>query len=285
MNSLLRKEAERPDPWGSKFLSEFFSNHEKAISVGSVAEIKDAVSSFEKIIDGRPDGAVRQIFDRIKSVVKYSSFCDKERVGWNAYSLCEAFQYVMCPYCQQSLAITVYKGEDGAFRPTLDHFYPKHKFPFLALSLYNLIPSCQSCNSSLKGSLDFSKTEHLHPYDSDESVSFVIDVNEYLNSRSQGKKNWSFSVSCAPDSASVNSVRTFAIKERYAMVGAFIDRFAESAYLRFSSDKGKYREILPAADVEAELDSLMGFNPSEYRNEFMGKMKLNVYNMVRDHYK
>jgi hypothetical protein len=35
---------------------------------------------------------------------------------------------------------------------TLDHFIDKGKYPYLALSLYNLVPSCYVCNSKIKGS-------------------------------------------------------------------------------------------------------------------------------------
>jgi len=34
---------------------------------------------------------------------------------------------------------------------TLDHFIGKGDYPYLALSLYNLIPSCYTCNSKVKG--------------------------------------------------------------------------------------------------------------------------------------
>jgi len=34
---------------------------------------------------------------------------------------------------------------------TLDHFLDKATYPFLALSIYNLIPSCYVCNSKVKG--------------------------------------------------------------------------------------------------------------------------------------
>jgi len=33
---------------------------------------------------------------------------------------------------------------------TLDHFFDKAKYPYLALSLYNLVPSCYVCNSKVK---------------------------------------------------------------------------------------------------------------------------------------
>lgn len=44
---------------------------------------------------------------------------------------------------------------------TLDHVLPKSKYPYLSLSLYNLIPSCYSCNSKFKKDIDFSITDNL----------------------------------------------------------------------------------------------------------------------------
>lgn len=38
---------------------------------------------------------------------------------------------------------------------TLDHVLPQSKFKFLSLCLYNLVPSCYSCNSKLKGKKEF----------------------------------------------------------------------------------------------------------------------------------
>jgi len=47
----------------------------------------------------------------------------------------------LCAYC------------DGPFtesRETLDHFLPRHAFPELALSWWNLFPACDRCNSEYK---------------------------------------------------------------------------------------------------------------------------------------
>ncbi len=49
---------------------------------------------------------------------------------------------------------------------TLDHFLPKKEFPYFSLSLYNLVPSCSSCNCKFKGSLEFlpdAKLKFLSP--------------------------------------------------------------------------------------------------------------------------
>lgn len=48
-----------------------------------------------------------------------------------------------CIYCNRNYTLYF----DGNFaRAELDHWFPKEKFPLLALSFYNLIPSCHSCN-------------------------------------------------------------------------------------------------------------------------------------------
>ncbi|MFK7001012.1 hypothetical protein V3470_07585 [Flavobacterium oreochromis] len=54
-----------------------------------------------------------------------------------------------CVYCNRNYTLQIVN--DRA-RAQLDHWFPKDTFYILALSLYNLIPSCQSCNHiKLKG--------------------------------------------------------------------------------------------------------------------------------------
>jgi len=57
-----------------------------------------------------------------------------------------------CYFCNIEF-INKFKTSDGKFKNgfTLDHFIDKGKYPFLGLSLYNLIPSCYICNSKVKG--------------------------------------------------------------------------------------------------------------------------------------
>ena len=85
----------------------------------------------------------------------------------------------VCPYCaleeiQTYSAISV--------RPDIDHFFPKTRFPFLAISLFNLIPAGSICNQKHKR--NSSMLGHMNPYiDSLEGASvfrvgFVPDGNE-----------------------------------------------------------------------------------------------------------
>lgn len=53
----------------------------------------------------------------------------------------------ICPYCGRAFIYGVQRvGSKTVVKPQIDHFLPKSKYPFLALSFMNLIPSCQTCN-------------------------------------------------------------------------------------------------------------------------------------------
>ncbi|CAA6803869.1 MAG: Unknown protein [uncultured Sulfurovum sp.] len=84
---------------------------------------------------------------------------------YNAYTLCELLNINVCPYCNKNYIVTISDIDNNLFtRPTLDHFLDKATYPFFALSLYNLIPSCHICNSHIKGSIPFDIDTHIHPY-------------------------------------------------------------------------------------------------------------------------
>ena len=64
----------------------------------------------------------------------------------------------VCPYCNRNF---VNNGKDRAMAQ-FDHFFDKKTFPLFAISLYNLIPCCSSCNHTKQ-----SKSISFSPYDYD----------------------------------------------------------------------------------------------------------------------
>jgi hypothetical protein len=94
----------------------------------------------------------------------YSKFSSKTTTPYNAYDLAEKLNVDVCPYCNRNYTFTIKNKNSKSTRPDFDHFYSKDDYPILALSFYNLIPSCILCNSRLKSTAKFSITTHLHPY-------------------------------------------------------------------------------------------------------------------------
>jgi hypothetical protein len=78
------------------------------------------------------------------------------------------FDGATCPYCNENtmkiVSIEKEKTTDVKMLFDIDHFYPKHLHPYLALSFYNHIPSCKICNQTFKGSKSFTLKTHIHPF-------------------------------------------------------------------------------------------------------------------------
>ncbi len=80
------------------------------------------------------------------------------------------FGKTTCPYCNYNKLDLVQNCSAGGISNDttayldLDHFFAKVKNPFFAVSFFNLIPSCHSCNSIDKGSKIFSLNTQIHPY-------------------------------------------------------------------------------------------------------------------------
>jgi hypothetical protein len=109
--------------------------------------------------------------------VGYTKFSNKNAKPYNAYDLAQKLNVNVCPYCNRNYTFTTTNSGKNT-RPDFDHFYSKEKHPILALSFYNLIPSCILCNSRLKGKKEFSLGTHMHPYhDSfNEHVKFTYEI-------------------------------------------------------------------------------------------------------------
>lgn len=82
---------------------------------------------------------------------------------WNRHKLLSLMEIEVCSYCQRNYISSFEENDDKRTTADLDHFYPKSLYPFLALSLYNFIPSCQICNSRFKGSKDTYNS--VYPYE------------------------------------------------------------------------------------------------------------------------
>lgn len=103
------------------------------------------ISSFIRLTQSRyPD-----IYDVNSILYKciYNIFVDHgydKSINLNKYEFIKNIGLESCPYCNRSYIYTLDRNRN--IKPEIDHFYPKNLYPILALSYYNLIPSCPTCN-------------------------------------------------------------------------------------------------------------------------------------------
>lgn len=117
-------------------------------------------------------------------VIDYSLF-SKRGTSWNNHAYIDLLDIKVCPYCNASLIVP-----DTSY-PALDHYFPHAKYPFLGLSLYNLIPICDACNKpASKGQRYLWLGENTHP--------FIDDINRQVRFMDK-LKDISLLVSGAPN--------------------------------------------------------------------------------------
>lgn len=152
------------------------------------------------------------VYKEINRIFNYDNFCEKKVRTYCAYDLAEKLDIPTCIYCNRIYTKTVIKKDKKkVIRPTFDHWYPKSKYPLLALSFYNLIPCCSICNSGVKGSIPFSLSTHFHPYfknpKSDFKYTFSYEHRDYSK----------FSFKINPENEfSKRSIKAFELEEIYS---------------------------------------------------------------------
>lgn len=111
-------------------------------------------------------------------VSNFSSIFDYELMSKEfGYDITNFLGIDVCPYCNQEEIPTI-AVEGAKTRPSLDHFYPKSKFPFLATTLSNLVPSGKRCNEDYKKAnsmIGFANPYH-DAVKTDESLFFFKEV-------------------------------------------------------------------------------------------------------------
>lgn len=170
-----------------KLLGKWFTeSHPKGLSrkINQVKNIHSSVRTFlnddnnlKDVLIGTPDilDKIKNKFttkkqkDSIKNLFRYDAFIIKgedHTFGfYNGYHLAENMPINTCIYCNRLYTHTIITDKrEFIARPTFDHWFPKATFPLLSLSFYNLIPSCNVCNSSLKGIKTMALENIFHPY-------------------------------------------------------------------------------------------------------------------------
>lgn len=98
----------------------------------------------------------------------------------NNNELIDAVGIDVCPYCNR-IYVKHIAGKNGKHvKGELDHFYEKSLYPYLAISKYNLVPSCSYCNGHAgKKVADMHNTNEKidNPYllDNSDGITFYAD--------------------------------------------------------------------------------------------------------------
>lgn len=194
----------------------------KVPRIGStITKFLNDEDNLRKILIGTPDEldlikdkfTTRGLKRSLKKLLNYDSWIKTDIKStyryYNAYHLAEKLDIPTCIYCNRIYTKTVIKDFGRKItRPTFDHWFAKSDYPLIALSFYNLIPSCSVCNSGVKGSAPFSLSSYFHPYYKNPTEDF-----EYTFSYDHYDYNkFSFKIN-TKNKFSLDSVNAFELEE------------------------------------------------------------------------
>ena len=183
LKRLMRRKIAKSE-FGKKYISIIYGFGIEQILIAPSCKLLELIRSVEDLYYEYGDVS---LFEEINTelrdkVFDYDYFMRfrKTRGSWSGHELMRAiFKHVKyCPYCNADTIYAVEKDCDSIklAKSAFDHFYPRWRYPFLGISLYNLIPACTRCNTSFKRDAYEGLCDMANPYDEDclKSMAFNI---------------------------------------------------------------------------------------------------------------
>ena len=218
-----------------------------------------------------------EIRDYIDNVFDYNAMINSD--SKYHYIISCLMKVSVCPYCNRQYISIFNDTKKGT--ATFDHCYREETYPIFKLSLYNLVPSCYTCNSTLKGSSDI---QHLNPWNMKEanSLKFIVHKknegydfleNYYSGYGSQPYLNSIIKIAPLNDDPNAKgSVDVFALEDMYQIHSKFAADF-DTIVQKYetSSYKEMIIKLLNESDFEINeniLDKILyGFQTNIIDND------------------
>jgi 5-methylcytosine-specific restriction endonuclease McrA len=223
---------------------------------------------------------------------------------WNSYIFTQLVGITVCPYCNSEFIFTQLEEKKekekicGTYipritiRPQLDHYISKDKHPLLASSIFNLVPCCKTCNSSLKHNLELNNEDFLNPLEGDiyDNFSFSILNNENVEedhySTLTGRNN-NFKLTIKPkilsDEEKVekkykeakNTIEFFRIIDRYDPYKNYIEYLISRELLYSKTYNKNLEEAFPKLFNPGEINVIKKNTSNRNNNDFIFSKILN----------
>lgn len=228
--------------------------------------------AYDKVLFGVSKERREEIKKKVQAVFNYNHNYQSNYITPFFREHAEELKLYTCHYCDITYINTFeYVEKEGSkWRKTshfdLDHVLDKSHYPILALSFFNLVPSCPVCNERLKGSKPLSKSDRilklLSPtdpkYDFAGSVRItLLPLDEYKRPFLEHPDNYELKFDCHKNKEYNKLVTCFRLNERYD--------FHKCEALRIKDLKTKY----PDANIMT-IATKLGYPFDEVKEDIFG---------------
>lgn len=222
-------EAEEKEEW--KWLSDFILADVKTLREFVKNEKALQFDTFLKIYEQRFCNGISKYVD--------------DTTKYNAYSFIKNIGITVCPYCEEEFLDVLESKEEGTIRTIeIDHFFPKGKYPGLAMCFFNLVPSGENCNGiKLKNPLG------MNPYEENiESCTWLYpDLPIGINMENVSVEDCK--IKFHPKQGMKLNVSTLRLEERYDRHKATAHRYLT---VKQQYDDAKILEMVKCGFFESE---------------------------------
>lgn len=291
------------EPYGTKIEEIFYFSVEKQFSKAEKTEIVNGCKKFfplDFFVTGQdfkqlvlaPYSELKRVYEYIKQnenpmlqecfpmnvngkreiKEKYKKYCEKFSKVTQTIAgdkkvnvmIVRAAKITVCPYCNRDYINSRSKVSAGA---QLDHFYPKSLYPFFALSLYNLVPVCATCNLVKRDN----KKIFASPFDSS------INWDDEIQFKFPDLEATPGFVEIHAENRAKNNICELKIQEAYQVHEIEIKEIVEKAQAYNTSQLDEFKSVLGDNSLtRAEVKKLIfgdEITPERMKTMPLGRMK------------
>lgn len=212
-----------------------FKNHFREIVLAEEKDLEDyskeqVSESMKNLMIGLYEDFTKAKHNTSAEQTKQDEQVKKKEDISNAHYFFRELNIRTCPYCNRHYTFT-YSKKNNKVSPEYDHFYDKSSHPLVAVSFYNLVPSCHTCNH-VKGTRE---TARINPFFSGFKSKFMLQdekgdklMIDYDKVSMKEKRNdyGKLTYSGLTDDENGN-VETFALKGLYEMHDDYIKELVD----------------------------------------------------------
>lgn len=221
-------------------------------------------SEFDTLVD--EIGKIKLHFKR-----KYIKIYEKIRDDFGKDLILENKIHI-CPYCKRNYINVVTSNSDKTFliKPDLDHFYDKATYTFLSATIENLVPSCNVCNSKLKGTKNFKRIKHLHPL-------IDLDIFKKIRFNYIGSNNTIYIENKSElTPLEIQTIETFRIEEIYNTHKEILFNIKNKYHHYNKAKRENLKDLLPDLNSYKILETIF------YEYFHLNEIKEPMYKMKKD---
>lgn len=244
-----------------------------ALLVSDFGTLVRIAQAYDKAMIGLSEERIREINTAVADVFNYDRYYQRAKMAPFFREHAEVLKIHTCHYCDMAY-INVYNYvdvKDGRKKTAshfdLDHVLEKSRYPLLALSLFNLVPSCPICNERLKGSDPLAKgapkLKKLSPtsplFQFDQKV--LLTLLPFEDARRPFLQNpdcYELDFDCHKEPAYQALVDRFRLKDRY--------NYHKTEALRIKDLKLKY----PDANI-MRIANILGYSFEDVKEDIFGQ--------------